>query len=155
MTRTLSFPPSRQAPALRPIWCQTASVSNPSYNQFIQEGKAFIMQYGGLSTFFGGLEAKIGAPNPKVRETMESEHTKAPDSQGEFTSGNYGITTTPQTEWWFIAEPGKEGIAWPVEEKLRATAESQDICASRCRWQSCRRRSLRLTRSSRRWRRQS
>jgi hypothetical protein len=60
------------------------------------------MKYGGLSTFFGGLEAKIGAPNPKVREAMEAEHTEALDSKDEFTADNYGITTTPQQEWRFV-----------------------------------------------------
>ena len=108
------------------------------------------MQYGDLSTFFGGLEAKIGAPNPKVREAMESEHTTALDSQDKFTSGNYGITTTPQMGWLFIAEPGKEGVEWPAEEKLRGKAESKGkmrrVCCPKC----CRRNSTRLTRSSRR-----
>jgi hypothetical protein len=85
------------------------------------------MQYGDLSTFFGGLEAKIGAPDPKVREAMENEHTKAPDSQDEFTSGNYGITTTPHTEWLFITEPGKKGVEWPVEEKLRGGGSGEKM----------------------------
>ena len=84
------------------------------------------MQYGDLSTFFGGLEAKIGAPNPKVREAMEAEHTEALDSKDEFTASNYGIKTTPQKEWWFVtAEPGKEGIEWPTEAKLQGTAKSR------------------------------
>ena len=83
------------------------------------------MRYDPWSTFSGGLEAKIGPPNPKVREAMEGEHTKARDSLNEFTASNYGTTTTPQAEWWFIAEPGREGVEWPVEKELCGTAESR------------------------------
>jgi hypothetical protein len=36
----------------------------------LQEG-AGLLSYGGLSTFFGGLEARIGAPRPGVRQAME------------------------------------------------------------------------------------
>ena len=38
----------------------------PLVLQFVQQGNAFQMKYAGLSTFFGGLEAKIGPPNPDV-----------------------------------------------------------------------------------------
>jgi hypothetical protein len=55
---------------------------------------------------------------------MEGEHTKASDSHDEFTTDNYGVTTTPQKEWQFVAEPDKEGVEWPVEEKLRGIAKS-------------------------------
>ena len=73
-------------------------------------------------TFFGGLEAKIGPPRPNVRKAMEDEHTVASDSRDEFTTGNYGVTTTPETEWWFVVEPDKQP-EWPVEEKLRGTPD--------------------------------
>jgi hypothetical protein len=93
--------------------------------QFVQEGQAFTMKYGDLHTFFGGLEAKIGPLNPKVRETMESEHTTSSDSLEEFTAGNYGVTTTPKQEWLFVVEPDQKGVVWPVEKKMLGTAESR------------------------------
>ena len=58
----------------------------------------------------------------EVREAMEAEHTKAADSHDEFTTGNYGVTTTAVIEWQFVADPEREGLMWPVEEKLRDAA---------------------------------
>ena len=50
------------------------------------EGASFDLKYGDLSTFFRGLEGKIGAPDPKVEEAVEREHTASADSQAEFVS---------------------------------------------------------------------
>ena len=33
-------------------------------------------------------------------QAMANEHTQAADSFDLFTSGNYGVTTSPVTEWW-------------------------------------------------------
>eukprot|EP00966_Prymnesium_polylepis_P162300 3751053-Prymnesium_polylepis.1 len=79
------------------------------------------MKYGDLSTFFGGLEAKISPPRPKVREAMAAEHTTSSDSLDRFTTGNYGVTTTPQIEWWFVTDSERDE-EWPQEEKLRAVS---------------------------------
>jgi hypothetical protein len=43
----------------------------PLAPQFVQQGKAFQMKYAGLSTFFGGLEAKIGPPSPHVHQVSK------------------------------------------------------------------------------------
>ena len=104
-------------PELRQLREGGALTGAALHGKFAQEGKAFTMQYGDLSTFFGGLEKKIGAPDPNVRSAMEREHTTAADSRDEFTSSNYGVTTTPEQEWWFVTEPDK-GVEWPVELKL-------------------------------------
>ncbi len=40
-----------------------------------------------------------GAPNTKFWEGMENEHTKAFGRDVEFTTGNYGVTTTPRKEY--------------------------------------------------------
>ena len=58
-----------------------------------------------LSAFYGGLEAKIGAPNPNVRDTMRHEHVLRNDSACEFETDNYSITTTSTREWQIVAEP--------------------------------------------------
>ena len=97
---------------------------NEAHNKFAQEGSAFSLKYGNLSIFWGGLGEQIGEPSPHVAETMESEHTASADSLDEFTTGNYGVTTTPQIEYWFVVDPEREGLAkqfanpWPVEAKL-------------------------------------
>ena len=62
-------------------------------DKFLQEG-AGLLSYGGLNKFFGGLEQLVGAPSPRVHEALVEEHTKRPDSLEEFTTSNYGITTT-------------------------------------------------------------
>ena len=50
----------------------------------------FTLAYADLSTFHGGLEARIGHPNPDLRESIRMEHCGSADSQTEFTTGNYG-----------------------------------------------------------------
>merc|ERR1712129_54694 len=51
-------------------------------------------------------ETLIGSPNAKVFEAMEEEHCYSRDSNMEWTTGNYGITTTPKVEWGFVVTPG-------------------------------------------------
>ena len=86
-------------------------------DKFMQEG-AGLLAYGDLNTFFGGLEAIVGAPLPRVREAMAAEHTQQADSLIEFTTKNYGVTTTSATEWAFVVEPSsRPDDAWPVETK--------------------------------------
>ena len=68
---------------------------------------AIEMSYAGLNTFYGGLEGRIGEPQAAVFETMRSEHQKRVDSLAEFTTGNYGVTTTSALEWLFVVEPSE------------------------------------------------
>ena len=73
--------------------------------------------YGGLPSFFNGLEPRIGSPDPKVFEDMVNDHCNKPDSQVEFTTGNYSVVTTSEVEWKFVVEP-EAPLKWPVEERL-------------------------------------
>jgi hypothetical protein len=52
--------------------------------------------YGGLPAFFQGLEARIGSPDPKILKEMMADHCSRPDSQVEFTTGNYSVVTTSE-----------------------------------------------------------
>ena len=70
------------------------------------------------------LEGKIGAPDPKVQMAMEREHTQSKDSQAEFVTGNYGVTTTSDTEWRFVTAPESQQ-EWPVEARLAERPEKQ------------------------------
>ena len=111
-------------PKLRQL--SAVGAAHQLHGKFVQDGNAFKMTYADLSTFFGGLEAKIGAPNPSVETAMAGEHTQSADSKEEFTTGNYGVTTTPEIEWLFVVEPqqregGEHSSPWPKEEKLRDT----------------------------------
>ena len=101
-----------------------------------------MLEYSDLSTFFGGLEAKIGAPDPKIREAMAAEHTAAGgDRHEEFTTGNYELRTTSATEWAFVATPeATPAGGWPKEQKLiKAHQPARLLCSfaqpsSACLW---------------------
>ena len=94
----------------------------------------FTLAYGGLSTFFEGLDGIIGPPNPNLQQAMEHEHTQRADSKEKFTTDNYGITTTSEVEYTFVVRPGiglaAVGLeAWPTEAKL----EGLPALANQCR----------------------
>ena len=56
---------------------------------------------------------------------MRREHCDY-DEQREFATGNYGICTTPELEWWFVREPTEKRLRectpprdrWPEETEL-------------------------------------
>lgn len=72
--------------------------------------------------YFRGLEAYIGSPDAQVMAGMEREHTAAADSHNHFTAPNYGVTTMPIVEWWFVVDPGRD-VAWPIEVELAKSPE--------------------------------
>ena len=92
------------------------------YDKFEADGTGFELKYGGLRTFFGGLEAKIGSPDPRIWPAMEREHTGSEDSTAPFTVSNYGTRTCPSIEWRFVTVGGAldemTGKAWPREETV-------------------------------------
>lgn len=92
------------------------AASGEELNSKFADSGSFIMSYGTLPDFFGGLESLIGSPNPKLMETMCDEHMDRMDSEAKWTTGNYGIETCPRTEWMFIMEPDSQRF-WPRETK--------------------------------------
>ena len=102
---------------------QRAVSGEELHQKFVSEDGAFTLDYGGLSVFFSGLEGLIGSPNPNLRATIEGEHCARADSSDPFETGNYGLVTTSQQEYWFVvdAEEGKRRLgidAYPVEQQL-------------------------------------
>lgn len=96
-----------------------AASGNELQAKFVEDG-AGMLSYGGLNTFYGGLEGKIGAPNPRVMVAMAAEHEEAADSHEKVTTSNYELTTTSAIEWAFVATPDCEPrTGWPAEERLR------------------------------------
>jgi hypothetical protein len=95
-------------------------------SKFTLDG-AFVGKFATLDDFYKGPEELIGTPNPKIMQGMQAEHCLRGNSQREFTTGNYNVTTTPAMEWEFVVEP-KEGVPyphtpkdktlWPSERKL-------------------------------------
>ena len=58
-------------PQLQALAAPAAAAGDVGLQAKFAEGAAFDLKYGDLSTFFRGLEGKIGAPDPKVDEAME------------------------------------------------------------------------------------
>jgi hypothetical protein len=103
-------------------------LSRERHDKFAES--TFTLSYTSLSAFFGGLEARVGAPSPNLRVAMRAEHCTGVDSSDEFTTGNYGVTTTPQLEWHVAVDP-EEGL-----KQLRRTVfpeETRDIEGDRKR----------------------
>jgi hypothetical protein len=83
----------------------TQSATNQSpQSKFASEG-IVELSYGDISTFFGGLEGLVGPPKLDVFQGMQDEHIDSLDSRSEFTTNNYGITTTSEIEWHFVVDP--------------------------------------------------
>ena len=62
--------------------------------------------YGRLDEYYAGLGALLGSPETGALriEAMAAEHTAAADSSTPFV-GQYGVRTTSEVEWWFVADP--------------------------------------------------
>ena len=104
-------------PGLQRLAVQEVATGAGLHGKFMQDGGAFELKFGDLSTFYGGLVAKIGPPNPKVRKAMAAEHTESDDSVDPFSTANYAVTTTAETEWLFVVEP-ESRAHWPLEVTL-------------------------------------
>jgi hypothetical protein len=87
-------------------------------SKFTLDG-AIVGKFATLDDFYKGPEELIGTPNPKIMQGMQAEHCLRGNSKTEFTTGNYNVTTTPATEWEFVAEP-KDGVAYPHTPKDKA-----------------------------------
>jgi hypothetical protein len=126
-----------------PVWAEVGKLrkertatSSEMQAKFQQEG-AGMLSYGGLSTFYSGLEGMIGSPHPDVRLAMKLDHTKHDDSHADFTTHNYEVTSTSAIEYRFVAQPDNPPAeGWPVEEKLRralSAAAADDASLSELR----------------------
>ena len=92
---------------------------------------SFTLSFSGLSSFFSGLEGRLGPPDPKLMDAMEGEHRRSADSTAQFVTSNYGVSTCSEIEWLYVVDPnggmahlGLE--AWPgerhsIEEEHRRT----------------------------------
>ena len=100
------------------------SVSEPE----IDQSKTVELAFGEVKQMMAGLEAMVGKMSADPRKKMEDEHCDGkahPDVKRYFTTGNYGVKTTSEIEWWFVVEPDRKRLsklkldAWPTEDKER------------------------------------
>lgn len=83
--------------------------------RFVQDPRG-MMDYGGLETYYGGLESLLGAPDPRPAHALSAEHTARADSLMTFTSPNYNLVTTSAIEYAFVATPEQTpNHGWPIE----------------------------------------
>ena len=136
MSHLLPIPPSIShfplfAPLfLSPIHLHTQAATSTIH--LVVPSLSVSRRFGGLGTFFQGLDGLIGPPSPSFFEAMHREHCLATDSNTPFTTSNYSITTTSAVEYSFVADP--EGglqkldlLQWPVEQDLRAKEEKGNV----------------------------
>ena len=98
---------------------QAVGAAKTLSEKFKNEG-SFTFSFGGLNTFFGGLEGLVGTPNPELLLTMTEEHANARDSFEWFEVKNTTVQFktseggTPCTmslvEWYFVVEPDDAGL---------------------------------------------
>ncbi len=88
----------------------------------------FVMPSGQMDDFYKGLSSRIGFPHLEFEKTMDAEHCIMAGCNMEFSTRNYGITTTAKTEWGVVVKgeaPPPEHmqhgrVIVSVEEKLRS-----------------------------------
>ena len=110
--------------AVRRLQRQEAPTVAALSSKFLQQGNAFELRHASLDAFYGGLDAKIGPPDPNIAVAISNEHVASADSHDAFTASNYLIATTPATEFAYVLAPdGRAADEWPREDptKLPAT----------------------------------
>ncbi|KAK3271455.1 hypothetical protein CYMTET_20194 [Cymbomonas tetramitiformis] len=102
--------------AIKTLKAQPVRDAESLNGKFMMSESNFTYSYSDLATFFGGLVKVLGTPSvvPSLEENMRREHFACADSVIEFTTGNYGITTTPKLEWEFVVTP-QPGRQYPCE----------------------------------------
>ena len=84
---------------------KAAAATGAALNSKFAETGTFTLAFAELPIFFAGLTSIVGPPKPNLMQAMEAEHLHAANSKDEWTTGNYGITTTPETEWLVVTNP--------------------------------------------------
>lgn len=83
----------------------SAATAKELNSKFVADGGCFTMLFGDLSTFFSGLEGRVGTPHPALREAAYREHVESADSGEPFTTGNYNVVTQSNIEWFYVTDP--------------------------------------------------
>jgi len=72
-----------------------------------------VLKGGPYEAFLDGVTGIVGEPAADLERGMREEHTAMADSETRFSTGNYGLTTSPKREWELV-ESGGRGLARKV-----------------------------------------
>ena len=93
------------------------------------------LQGGTLADFYAGVTGLCGEPDADLEAGMRREHTECDDSDVAFSTPNYGIRTTPRTEFELVAAGGSGcERAEGVEEGVVVTGTRGCFKASGLKW---------------------
>ena len=83
----------------QPTEQQAEGSSSSSSSSASSASKGFTLVFGALEDFVVGVEQLVGAPDPvSLSAGMRKDHSAGRDARVEFTTGNYGVTTTSEVE---------------------------------------------------------
>ncbi|CAK0805337.1 unnamed protein product [Prorocentrum cordatum] len=82
----------------------SAAATGEALNEKFAADGGFEFDFGTKADFFQGLEFRIGPPNSDVIKGMVYDHCENVDSKSEWTTGNYGITTTSRNEFLLVLQ---------------------------------------------------
>ena len=111
----------RQWAVLKQTSVSRASEAEEANSKFAMTEGAYVGSFGTLDEFYQGPEARIGYPNPKLREAMLTEHCVRPNARRLFTTPNYVVTTCPEWEWQWVLDPDR-----PASEALLHRLQAAD-----------------------------
>ena len=83
-------------------------------NKFRESGGT-LGSFGDIRDIEGGLEAKIGLPDPRIFRAILHEHMYAPDSMQSFETSNYNLLTCPKLEFALLL--GNKDEYWCDKDK--------------------------------------
>ena len=98
-------------PVTELIWAAIAKAAKAAQSQSGGGGGKMggLLQGGTIEEFYKGVTGITGEPHPDLEEGVRKEHCDMPDSLEVYTSGNYGISTVPKTEYELVVGGG-EGL---------------------------------------------
>jgi hypothetical protein len=108
------------AAKLRDLHSAAAVSSEMQFGRFVRDTP--LLKYDSVSSFFGGLEERVGRPTPNkdLVDEIRREHEEGKDAEREFTTRNYNVKTTSKMEWKFVKSPEETRRAgWPEEDPNR------------------------------------
>jgi len=80
-----------------------------------------VLKGGPYEAFLDGVTGIVGEPDADLEAGMRREHTELTDSDARFSTGNYGLTTSPKCEYELV-EVGGSGL---VRKKVDGSEEER------------------------------